>query len=243
MKKLLIAVVGGLLSCSAVWADGNLEGLLNKVTLSLQAEQWVTTQTALVSVMVNAAVTGQGLEQMQSDVLQQLKRLSDKGDWHIVSFERQQDKSGLESIQILAQARLQQAELGNLRDKAKSISKPGVTFTINNVQFTPNDEELRQANAMLRSNIYQQAKVEIDTLNKTYPDQRYYLYQIYFMNAEAPMPMAQNALFGKARMDMSMAAQAVPAPQPLSVGNKLQLQASVVIASFPEQLAPKVMPH
>jgi len=240
MKKLLMVAIGSLLSFSA-WADVNLDALINKVTLPLQAEQWVTTQTALVSVMVNAAVTDQGIERMQGDVLQQLKRFSDKGDWHIVSFDRQQDKSGLESIQILAQARLQQTDLGNLRDKAKSMSKPGLTFTINNVQFTPNEDEIRQANAALRSNIYQQAKTEIDTLNKIYPDQKYYLYQVNFFTPEIPMPMAPNAMYARG-MAANVAAQA-PAPQPLSVGNKVQLQATVIVASFPDQLAQKAMPH
>ncbi len=244
MKKLAVAVLACLLSFPA-WADINIDGLINKVTLPLQAEQWVTTQTALVNVMVNAAVTDQGMERMQDDILQQLKRLSDKGEWHIVSFDRQQDKSGLESVQILAQARLQQADLGNLRAKAKSISKPGVTFTIYSVQFTPSEDELRQANTALRNNIYQQAKAEIDTLNKTYPDQKYYLYQINFFTSEMPMPMAQNTLFGKQRMDamVSVAGSVAPAPQSLSVGNKLQLQASVIIASFPDQLMQKAMPH
>lgn len=238
MKKLLLLVISCLLSCEAS-AGVNLDALLNKVTLPLQAEQWVTTKTALVSVMVNAAVNDQGIERIQSDVMQQLARLSDKGDWHIVSFDRQQDKSGLESIQILAQARLQQADLGNLRDKAKSISKPGETFTINNVQFTPNDDELRQANAALRSNIYQQAKTEIDTLNKIYPDQKYYLYQVNFFTPELPMPMVQNAMYRRAEMSAS-----APMPQPpLQVGNKVQLQATVIVASFPDQLAQKVLPH
>lgn len=122
-----------------VCADVNLEPLLNKVTLQLRAEQWVTTKTALVNVGVNAAVTDQGIEKIQNDVMQKLNKLSDKGEWHIVSYNRQLDRSGLESIQMTAQARLPQSELANLRDKAKSLSKPGETFTIDAVQFTPSD--------------------------------------------------------------------------------------------------------
>lgn len=231
MKKIFLLLLGMICSLSA-FADVNLEPLLDKVTLQLQSEQWVTTKTALVNVAVNASVTDQGIDKIQMDVMQKLNQLSDKGEWHIVSFNRQEDKSGLESVQIAAEARLPQGELANLRNKAKAISKPGVTFTIDSVQFTPSDDEIRQANTFLRNNLYQQAKAEMDTLNKIYIDQKYYLHQIDFM-ATLPPPMpAQN---------MMKMASVAPAPySPLSVGNKIQMQATVTLASMPNVLVQKL---
>lgn len=235
MKKIYLLILSVLFSLPA-WADINLEPLLNKVTLQLHTEQWVTTKTALVSVGVNAAVTDQGIEKIQADVMQKLSQLSAKDEWHIVSFNRQQDKSGLESIQITAQARMQQSELASMRDKAKAISIPGETFTIDDVQFTPSDDEQRQANITLRNNLYQQAKTEMDVLNKLYPDQKYYLHQIDFIPSPPvePMPMAANAMF-----TTKIAALRIPAV-PLSVGNKIQLQAMVVLASMPDVVAQKL---
>ncbi len=221
----------GLLFSFPAWADVQLDALLNKITLQMQAEQWVTTKTALVNVGINAAVTDQGIEKIQADVMQKLNQLSNQGEWHVVTFNRQLDSSGLESIQIVAQARLPQSELINLRTKAKSISKPGETFTIDNIQFSPSDDELRQANITLRNNLYQQAKSEVDALNKIYPDQKYYLHQIDFSYSPPvePMAMAQNtALMARA------------AARPLSVGNKVQLQAMVVIASLPDAIVQKL---
>lgn len=228
MKKVILAL--SILLASPAWAEVALEPLLNKVSLQLHAEQWVTTKTALVNVMINAAVAGQGIEKIQTQVMQKLSLISDKGEWHIVSFDRQQDRSGLESIQITAQARLPQTDLANLRDKAKAITKPGETFTIDSVQFSPSDDELKQANAMLRNNIYQQAKMEMDILNKQFIDQKYYLHQIDFNFAQAPMPMARNTMMVK------MASEAAPSA-PLSVGNKVELNASVVLAAMPDQVA------
>src|SRR5690348_946110 len=94
-----------------VWADVNLEPLLNKVSLQLKAQQWVTTKTDLVNIAINAAVNDQNIERMQNEVMQKLAQFSNKGEWHIVSLNRQQDQSGLESIQIMAQARLPQTDL------------------------------------------------------------------------------------------------------------------------------------
>jgi hypothetical protein len=232
MKKMYLLILGLLFSLP-VYADFNLEPLLNKVTLQLLTEQWVTTKTALVNVAVNAAVTDQAIENIQANVITKLNQLSDKSEWHIISFNRQLDKSGLETIQIIAQARLPQTELGNLRNKAKAISKPGETYAIDSVQFIPSDDEIRQANAAMRNNLYQQAKAEIDALNKLYADQKYYIHQIDFtaQPSPAPMPMAQQSM-----MLYKGASTAGREVTPLSVGNKVTLQASVVLASMPEQV-------
>ena len=114
----------GLIACcvlgfSNAWADIDLAQLQNKVTLQLQAQQWITTKSALVTVGVNAAVTDHGIENIQASVLQKLNQLSDKGEWHVLNFNRQEDKSGLENVRISAQASLPQSELASLRSKAK----------------------------------------------------------------------------------------------------------------------------
>ena len=221
--KLFYLLAASFLLSSPAWADQNPELLLNKVILQLRSEQWVTTKTALVNVNVNAAVNNQGIEKIQTDIMQKLSQLSSQGDWHIVSFDRQLDKSGLENVQIIAQARLAQTELSGLRDKAKNLSKPGTTFTIENIQFTPTEDEIRLANINLRNNIYQQAKTELDTINKLFTNQKYYLHQISFL--PYAMPMAQNTFVAKAE---AMAT-------PLSVGNKQELQATVILAANAEQ--------
>ena len=166
---------------NSLFAAISWEPLLNQVTLQLKAEQWLTTQTALVNVNINAAVSDQNIANLQNEVLNKLKQLIASPDWHIISFDRQQDQSGLESIQIAAQVRVAQASLASLRDKAKAISKPGETFTIDNVQFVPSEDEIRQANNNLRNNIYQQVKTEIDTINNIYPDQKFYVHNIDFL--------------------------------------------------------------
>lgn len=234
MKKMYLLIFSLLFALPA-WADIDLGPLLNKVTLQLQSQQWVTTKTALVYVSVNAAVTDQSMGNVQADVVNKLKELSDKDEWHVVSFNRQLDQSGLERVQISAQARLPQSELSGLRDKAKKISKPGETYTIDNVLFKPSDEEFQQANTALRADLYNQAKNEIDALNKIYPDQKYYLYSIDFLSSPiSPMPMVAN--------EMAMAKSASYAA-PMAVGNKAQLQATVVIASIPDVALQKLTSH
>jgi hypothetical protein len=227
MKKIFALTICSLILSSA-WANDQKETPLNKVILPLNAEQWLTTKTALVSVSVNAAVADQGIEKVRGNVMQKLLQIASKGDWHVVSFNRQQDPSGLESVQISAQARLDQVDLNGLRNKAKSISKAGETYTISSIEFTPSNDEIRVANTALRANIYQQAKTEIDSLNAMYPTQKYYLHKIDFMMM-GPMPVAmqKNAMYA--------ADMAAPA---MAVGDKASMSATVEIASTPDMPTP-----
>jgi hypothetical protein len=227
MKKMLCLLMC-IFAASTTWAAVDLSTLMNKVTIQLQAEQWVTTKTVLLTVVANSTVTDQDIGQVQSGILEKLKRISDQGQWHVVSFNRQQDQSGLENIRILAQVRLPQTDLAGLRNKAKAMSKPGETFAIDNVQFVPSEDETREAMSALRTNLYLQAKTEIDNLNKLYPDQKYYLYNIDFsQGAVAPMAMAASTAY----MEKSQVNRVAAAP--IDVGNKVYLQANVIIASMP----------
>lgn len=210
---------------TAAWSETNVEALLNKVTLRLNAEQWVTTKTALVTVGINVSVSDNDLGKAQSHILDKLNQLAGKADWHILSFDRSQDQSGLEKIQASAQARLPDNELAGLREKAKSISKPGETFTLDNVQFVPTDDEIRNASAVLRNNIYQQAKTEVDQLNKLSSDQKYYIHQINFISDVVPGPMAK----------FSNGVSAAATGAPLDVGDKLRLSAMVILSAAPNQ--------
>lgn len=216
-----------------VWAfeiNGDGSFLLNKVTARFSAEQYVATKTALVTIGINAGVNDAGLQSIQDDILKKLNDLSNKGEWHIISFDRSLDQSGLEKVQMQGQARLPTSALPNLRDKAKAMSKPGETFTLDNVEFTPSEQELRDANTALRGDIYQQAKDEIDRLNKVYPDQKFYVHDVSFINVMMPMPMAMpmNAMVKMASNDNG---------NNLAVGNKLVLNATIVLAAIPDQAA------
>ncbi len=232
MRK-IVSVLAGLFLMLPAWADVNLEPLLNKVTLQLSAEQWVTTKTALVTVGINASVSDSDVGKIQSTILDKLNQLTGKAEWHIISFDRSQDQSGLEKVQVSAQARLPESALSGIRDKAKSMSKPGETFTLDNVQFTPSDDELRTANTTLRENIYQQAKVELDQLNKQYPDQKFYLHQINFMGELTPGPMPQVM----AKFSNGIGA----ASNNLSVGDKMRITATIVLAAAPSADVVKVV--
>jgi hypothetical protein len=233
-RVIMRAVVVGLLSLlfsGATWAD-HQDALLNQITLQVTAEQWVPTKTALVSVGVNAAVNDSALETIQDALLRKLNTVSSLGEWHIISYERSLDKSGLEHLQITAQARLPMAALTGIRDKVKSVSKPGETFSVDDIQFTPSMQELRDANTALRNDIYQQVKDELARISKLYPEQKYYVHEVNFnVGLMPPGPMPMNAMM-----------QAKAGGGSFAVGDKLVLRATAVLGSMAEPAVVK-NPH
>ncbi|MDR3492909.1 MAG: hypothetical protein P4M12_12880 [Gammaproteobacteria bacterium] len=234
--RVLVSLFIFVCSFFPVWAyaDINSDALLNKVSLRLNAEQWVASKSALVNIGINVSVSDHDLDKVQDQVLQKLTQLSSQGEWHIMSFNRSLDQSGLEKVQMSAQARLPSTALSNLREKTKSTSKPGETYTLDDIQFTPSEDELRAANAVLRTNIYAQAKEEIDRLAKANPDQKYFIHDINFVDMYVPQPIRVGMAM------MKMGDNTAAAPVGLAVGDKLILNALVVLASAPDAALLKV---
>lgn len=231
MKNWLVGVLSVVLMTPA-FCDTQVEPLLNRVALQLTAEQWVSTKSALVTIGINAGVSDSDLGKMQAHVMDKLNQLVSKVDWHIVTFDRSMDQSGLERVQVSAQARVPESAMGGLRDKTKSLSKPGETLTLDDVQFVPSEEEVRSANTALRNLVYQQAKAEIDQLNKLYPDQKYYLHSIDFIGQLMPMPVAMPMAM-RSEMLMKAAGNNASSTSSMAVGDKLKISATVVLSSAP----------
>jgi hypothetical protein len=181
MKKLLeVCIV--FLFCSTLFAQQppvNKPG--EEVSMLVQGEIWATSSTAKVTARINAVLNKTGLDQVHKTVMQKLVTLSNKGTWHLTSFNRSQDKSGLEQVEILAEARLPESDLAGIRDRAKQVSRPGETYTIDDIDFHPGMGDIEAARSQLRTKIYEQAKVELANLNKAFPDKHFSLQVINFM--------------------------------------------------------------
>jgi hypothetical protein len=197
---------------------------LNKVTLEFKAEQWVSTKTALVTIGINATLADKAFEKIHGDILNKLKTLSAQAEWHITGFNRTVDKSGLEQLQAQAVARIPETDIGSLRNQVKSVSKPGETYSVDDIQYSASDTEIRDVKVALRENIYQQINAEIARLNKDFPEQKYFLNDVNFIFSQ-PVPMVNTMAYAKVSGDNAAAAPS------LSVSDKIQMNATVILAS------------
>lgn len=201
--------------------------VLDKVAFQLSSKQWVKTDTALVSVSINATLSNADLVQARADIMLRLNKIA-QGEWHLVQFDRSQDNSGLEKLFVDAQVRVSQSTLTDIYKNAKEASKPGATYTINSIDFKPSASEVQQAKIQLRQRLYQMVAEEIARLNKAYPTQVYSVNSVLLYDGDAPPPMPQPM---QATMNKTFGGAAPSAAPELSVSNEIIMTAVVEAAS------------
>ncbi|MFA6303362.1 MAG: hypothetical protein WC627_09565 [Legionella sp.] len=211
-------------SVSAIAEDVVPKIVLDKIMFQISAKQWVTTQTALLSVSINATLSNADLVKARADIMDRLAKIA-KGDWHLLEFSRSQDSSGLEKLYVQAQARVDQSALTSIYQNAKSVSLPGAKYEISGVEFKPSLEETQAIKEKVRSQLYQNINDEVGRINKVYTNQNYTVSAIAIVEGEPVI--AAKRYEAKELNTMAM----VASPAPLNVSNELMLTALVEVAS------------
>lgn len=239
----LLALTLGFLMVSPVARAEDAVKPDDRVTFDLTAEDWVTTQTARVSVNVNAAVAGAGVATARKDMQKAVEDLA-KGEWRLTSFNRGEDSSGLERWNAVYEARLPESALGGLHDAAKKVSRAGMQLTILDVDFSPTLAEIEAARAALRVQLYKQINDQLAALNTVLPARSYRISEIDF-STSAPMStpvMPTMALRKSGGAGSSAVAEIAVTSSDVSMerAQKLVMSARVVFAALPQtqMLAP-----
>ena len=203
--------------------------VLDKVMFRVAAKQWVSTQTALLTVTINATLTDADLVKVRTNIMSKLAKIA-AGEWHLIQFDRSQDSSGLEKLNVTAQIRIEQGNLTTIYQNAKAVSKPGENYQVGSIEFKPSLDELQQVRAQLRIKLYQQVNDELAQINKVYNGQKYSLNNLAFVEDGEPIQL-RNA----STREMVMVAGAGSSSPPLSVSNELTMTAVVEAASNREK--------
>ncbi len=195
------------------------------VALSLTVEDWIKTEGATAYVEIDAALDGEEVAAIRSQMLQGLARLA-AGEWRITRFSNSRDRSGLQRWSASAQARLGEDALDGLRNRAASLSRPGLRFRINRLEFNPTLVEREAARALLRKRLYERIGQEIVMLEAAFPGRRFRLKRL-----ETDPPMGARPAMLNARAE---AAPMITAKQaPMTVSQKIRLSARVILAAQP----------
>lgn len=226
MKKGIIAALFLLMGMSQLGYAEAKPPPINQIQMQLTLEEWAKTSTAKVIVNVAAMLNQGGLATTQKTINNKLSRISSKGEWHITNFNRYKDSSGLERVNISAQARLPEAELPGLRSRANKISRPGEKFTIGAVDFTPSLADVERTRKALREKMYQQIGVELAKINKSYGTQKFFVHGVNFIPGSQPVPMQ------KMQTRMFAAAEAAPAARALTISDKVVVNAVVTFGEL-----------
>ncbi len=199
---------------------------LDKIGFQVSARQWVKTQSALIQININATLSNSNLVKARGEIMSDLKKIA-QGDWHLVSFNRSQDSSGLEKLSVDASARVDQSQLTNIYKNAKSVSKPGLNYEVGSIEFKPSLEEIQKAKEQLRERLYQMVNEELARINKQYNSQAYSVFRVFFTEGDEVVP--QKAY--KSREMMNTMVMQGAAPQAMTVSNELTMSAIAEVAS------------
>lgn len=229
MRKIAAVFVLLVLSPLVNAVDWPSKLVMDKVVFQVSAKQWVTTQSALLSVNINATLTNADLVKARAEIMDNLNKIA-KGEWQLTQFDRSQDSSGLEKLYVAAQARVPQASLLDIYQSAKNITKPGASYEINGVEFKPSLEEVQQVKLQLRERLYAQISNELNRLNKAYTNQNYSIHQILFVEGDQPLPMAK-AFQSREMNTRALNLAASSAAPTVTVSNELVMNAVVELAS------------
>lgn len=227
MTKLAATLVFSLASSFAI--AGHMPMPLDQVMFQVSAKQWVSTQSALLTVNVNATLGNADLVKARADIMDKLGKIA-SGEWHLTQFNRSQDSSGLEKLYVEAQARVPQAALTDVYRNAKDVSKPGAAYSVTGVEFKPDLQEVQQVKAQLRERLYQDVNDELARLNKVYGTQHYTVSQLLIVDGDNAVPPQQPQAYDMRKMNVTMMAVAAPEPT-LSVSNELIMSAMVIAGS------------
>ena len=227
MQKALSRIFALMTVVPAVFAADNLpcpQIKLDKINFQVSARQWVSTQTALLNVTVNATLANGDLVKARAELMDRLNKIA-KADWHLLQFDRSQDSSGLEKLYVHAQARVNQEALTAIYQNAKSVSAPGAQYDIANVEFKPSLEEVQAGYSKVREQLYQLVNDELARMNKAYPSQNYTVSRIVFSAGDNPPVQA------RANKGLNMVMMANAAAPAVAVSNELVLNAFVQAAA------------
>ncbi len=233
----LALLVLGLLAMIRPAAAQDVPPVMDEVVLTLMVEDWVETDTARVTVAVNATVMDQNAGNLRDEMLTAVGALAEGDDieWRFTQFNRNQDRSGLERWSAQLEARLPEAQLGGINERAEAQSRPGLNLRIQNIDFSPTLEEFEAIRAELRARIYAEAMAELERLKRAVPDRDWRIATVDFVNELRPAMTAMRGMMRESAV-FDMAEQAAaPSAGGLAVSQKIVQRASIRLAVFAEE--------
>ncbi len=216
---------------------------MDDINLSFTVEDWINSNTAEVTMTVNASTEGQDGLDLRTEIKEALETLVDT-EWRFIDISRNTGRSGLEEWNVMAQARVEEKDLNNLPSRAKELGRKGLQYRVGNVDFTPTKEQFEDLYRDLRSKINGLISEELSTLNTELSGRKWRVGGVNYNFGSAPMSHARAG-----HVMVAMSANAVPDMDfedagsgagdfgGFEVSQKIELSATVTVSSVVDGFA------
>lgn len=216
MKKSLLSVSLLLTASVAIAASDQMR----TITLPLAAQTWATSNTANVTLSVDASSNNLQMSALQTEMQKKLTQIAN-ADWHITQVNRGQSQSGLVEVNWQVQARVPVDAVATVDANVKKMSVSGLQFNLMSTDYSPSFAEMQQAQMNLHTAIYAEAEQAMAQANKSFSGAHYQISQITFINSVNPIIVPLMA-------QVAMAKQAAPT---MPLGRQVTQTATLVLAA------------
>ncbi|MCR9254497.1 MAG: hypothetical protein NXI16_00180 [Alphaproteobacteria bacterium] len=179
------------------------DAVRDEIILTLQEEAWVDATDARLVLSIETAVSADRMAETRQRIAATLDDIDPSASWRTTQFNRFPDPTGLERWRVVAEARVAETTVGDVRGRTEAASEAGYKVTVQVIDFSPGPSAYEAARAELRQKLYAAAKAERDRLNAVFTERGFRLAEIDFVGRM----MARGA--GDARMAKAMAPQIV----------------------------------
>src|ERR1044072_772384 len=197
------------------WSE-RMTTVQDSVQFNLQTEEVVVNNTVKVTAQVTAVLAGDLTENTLRDGINETMQRFIRADWQFANMIRSNQRSGVEQVDLIATARVPEAENYNLDRRREQASREGLRIHSVNTDTRPTVKQIEETQSKMRRSLLVKAGKERDAINQTL-EEDYRLGEVVFDPDEEDTHRGQ-AIYGSG-FASAQAASAEAGP----IGNAVKL--------------------
>ena len=197
------------------WSE-RMTTVQDSVQFNLQTEEVVVNNTVKVTAQVTAVLAGDLTENTLRESINETMQRFIRADWQFANMIRSNQRSGVEQVDLIATARVPEAENYNLDRRREQASREGLRIHSVNTDTRPTVQQIEETQSKMRRSLLVKAGKERDAINQTL-EEDYRLGEVVFDPDEEDTHRGQ-AIYGSG-FASAQAASAEAGP----IGNAVKL--------------------
>jgi len=138
---------------------------MNSVSVSVTAERYITAETVKLIFNVNF-VLDEGVD-ARAEVEKAAAEMIPGAEWYVTGMSKVEDaRTGMEIATYRMNVRVKESVLNGLTKAIERTNRKGLTFELQDTDYTPTQAQMDEANKELRKELYAKAKDEAGLLNE-----------------------------------------------------------------------------